>query len=511
MSVLVIDSPWDTAFNDFEFNPKQFPNAQEMIDYIHGMGNKLVLWITPFTNVRSWVEVEGQKDRASNFDYADRNGYFAKDSEGNTMIVTWWKGDGGMIDFTNEDAKEWWQDQHKKLIEMGVDGFKTDDGEYVPYAAHFSNGKSGREMHNLYSLLYNEAIYEALNSSIDEHILFARSGFAGSQKYPAVWAGDQEGSFNYRDGLPAVIIAGQNMGMSGFSIWSHDIGGYRTPPDKNCFIRWAQFGCFSPIMQIHGQNREPWKFDDETVEIYRKYAKMHNSLFPYSYTYAKIANETGLPIMRPLVLLYPEDQNTYNQDFEYFFGNEFLVAPIYQNTTQRAVYLPDGEWIDYWNGTAYQGKQEVRYHAPLDKMPLFVKSGAIIPMISEKVDTLVPKSMVKDPTVVSFDDMKSLLILDVYPKGKSEFVMYDDTSFKCKEKSSGLDFKISRAPCERTYLLKVRLSDKPNTVKTGWRTLPEVDSVERFLATNEGWVWDELSSGVLIKITLKESGKLKLK
>jgi len=427
------------------------------------------------------------------------------------MIVTWWKGDGGMIDFTNEDAKEWWQDQHKKLIEMGVDGFKTDDGEYVPYDAHFSNGKSGREMHNLYSLLYNEAIYEALNSSIDEHILFARSGFAGSQKYPAVWAGDQEGSFNYRDGLPAVIIAGQNMGMSGFSIWSHDIGGYRTPPDKNCFIRWAQFGCFSPIIQIHGQNREPWKFDDETVEIYRKYAKMHNSLFPYSYTYAKIANETGLPIMRPLVLLYPEDQNTYNQDFEYFFGNEFLVAPIYQNTTQRAVYLPDGEWIDYWNGTAYQGKQEVRYHAPLDKMPLFVKSGAIIPMISEKVDTLVPKSMVKDPTVVSFDGMKSLLILDVYPKGKSEFVMYDDTSFKCKEKSSGLDFKISRAPCERTYLLKVRLSDKPNTVKTGWRTLPEVDSVERFLATNEGWIWDESSGRVLIKITLKESGKLKLK
>ena len=351
-----------------------------------------------------------------------------------------------------------------KLINIGVDGFKTDDGEYIPYNAVFSNGLTGKDMHNLYPLLYNKATYEILKKINGEAILFARSGWAGSQKYPAVWAGDQESSFNYRDGLPAVIIAGLSAALSGFTFWSHDIGGYRTPPDKEVFIRWAQFGCFTPIMQIHGQNREPWKFDGETVEIYRKYAKLHTSLFPYIYTYAKQASMGDLPIMRPLILEFPNDEKVYNCDYEYLFGDYFLVAPMYQSGIQRQVYLPEGLWYDYWDNKEYKGPTYIVYNAQLDKIPLFVKAGAIIPTLNESTDSLVKRSYDIDPSVVTLSDVFNELFLTIYPKKNEVFQMYDGTKFSVNKMENMIKFVISNVNSQMKYHIKIYSKAKPRKI-----------------------------------------------
>ena len=471
MSVLVLDSPWETAYNDFNFNETQFSNYKNTIKYIHQMGNKLILWITPFTNTISNIEVEGQKSKAENFEYADKNGYFVKDKDGNTMLIDWWKGTGGAIDFTNERATNWWKENIAKLVNMGADGFKTDDGEYIPYNAVFSNGLTGKDMHNLYSLLYNKATYEILNEIKGEAIVFARSGWAGSQKYPAVWAGDQEGSFNYRDGLPATIIAGLSAAMSGFSFWSHDIGGYRTPVEKEVFIRWAQFGCFTPIMQIHGQDREPWKFDNETIEIYRKYAKLHTSLFPYIYTYAKIASDGGPPIMRPLVLIYPNDEKVYNEDYEYLFGDYFLVAPIYQRGTERQIYLPEGTWYDHWDNKRYEGPTYITYNAPLDKIPLFVKRGAIIPQIDEKIDSLIEKNADVDNSVVTLSDISDKIFLRVYPDKDEKFTLYDGTIFNVDKQEKIMRLSIASITDKKIYIIKIYSENRPKKVFINNKTL----------------------------------------
>jgi alpha-D-xyloside xylohydrolase len=471
MSVLVLDSPWETSYNDFNFNEVQFPNYQNMINYLHQKGNKLILWITPFTNSISNVEVNGQKERADNFDYADKSGYFVKDEVGNTMLIDWWKGTGGAVDFTNNEAINWWQENIAKLINIGVDGFKTDDGEYIPYNAVFSNGLTGKDMHNIYSLLYNKATYEILKKVKNEAIVFARSGWAGSQKYPAIWSGDQEGSFNYRDGLPATIIAGLSAAMSGFSFWSHDIGGYRTPVEKEVFIRWAEFGCFTPIMQIHGQNREPWKFDDETVSIYRKFAKLHTTLFPYIYSFAKISSEEGTPIMRPLVLAYPNDEKVYNEDFEYLFGDSLLVAPMYQRGTERQVYLPEGIWYDFWNNEEYHGPKYTVYEAPLNIIPLFVKKGAIIPQLDEKIDSLIEKNSDVDASIATLSDVSNELFLTVYPNKNEQFKLYDGTIFTVYNNENNLKLNINKVKGSKIYNFKIFSSHKPRKVKVNNKLL----------------------------------------
>lgn len=398
--VILIDSPWSNEYIDYEFNHQQFPNPKKMIGDLHRMGYRVVLWMVPFVC-----------PAAKNYHEADKNGYFVKDPSGKTYQIEWWKpsgtddlgltadGKGGMIDFTNPAAVSWWQNQIAKVVDLGVDGFKMDDCDpyILPDDAVLFDGRRGAEIKN-YALYYVKAVHDLMQEKRNgDFTLIPRSGAAGAQKYiPAFWAADQSPNFDPKTGLPSVILGGQSIGLVGYPFWGSDVGGYQWAPTKEVFARWLQFGAFSPVMEIGGKSyHEPWMFDDELETIFRRYTQLHTHLFPYIKHYADEALKTGVPIMRPLFLEFPDDANAYREEFEYMFGGELLVAPVYQPGLARSVYLPKGKWMDFWSQEMITGPKTIRaYSAPLDRVPLFARvsekarTRLFVPLFREQVEGL---------------------------------------------------------------------------------------------------------------------------
>ncbi len=376
-TVILIDSPWSTEYITYEFNPRQFPDPKRLIDDLHGMGYRVLIWIVPFVN-----------PAADNFKAAERKGYFVKNDKGETYMIKWWApsgtkelglesgGRGGMIDFTNPKAVKWWQKQIKKVVDLGIDGFKMDDCEQLPDDAVLFDGRKGNELKN-YPLLYNKAVHDLMQKEKHgDFVLIPRAGWPGSQKYvPAFWAGDQNSDWDFKKGLPSVIRGAQSMGLIGYPFWGSDIGGYRWSPSKELFIRWTQFGAFCPIMSVGGKSyHEPWMFDTETIRIFRRFAQLHSDLFPYIWRYAQKAVSEGIPLMRPLFWDFPEDPQAWEKEFEYLFGGELLVAPIYQPGNERSVYLPKGQWMDFWSSEIYDGPNNIQnYEVSLSQIPLFIR------------------------------------------------------------------------------------------------------------------------------------------
>ena len=375
-SVIFIDSPWSNEYIDYEFNPKQFPDPKRMISDLHEMGYKVLLWIVPFIT-----------PYADNYPEAERNDYFVKTPEGDVYQVRWWRPTGtfemglhsdrtgGMIDFTNPDAVKWWQGQVKKVVDLGLDGFKMDDGEHLPNDAKMHNGKIGRQVKN-YPLLYYKAVYDLMEQERPgDYVIKARAGWPGSQRYvPVHWGADQNADWDMDRGLPSVIRGGQSMAICGFPYWGSDVGGYRWGPHKELFIRWTQFGAFCPIMEVGGKSyHEPWMFDSETVSIFRRYAQLHAHMFPYLWHYANVAVQEGDPMIRPLFWHFPEDSNAWEEEFEYMLGEELLVAPLYRPGNIRSVYIPQGEWMDFWSGEILSGPLYIdSYLTQLSQIPLFL-------------------------------------------------------------------------------------------------------------------------------------------
>jgi alpha-D-xyloside xylohydrolase len=424
-SVILIDSPWATTYNDYKFNLKQFDDAPGMVKYIHSQGYKLVLWHTSWMNSKSnppgEAGFEGKiAPLAENYQFAADQNLFVKNANGSPWVGRWWKGEGSLIDFTYPKAKQWWQDQVRQAIAAGADGFKDDDAEgaFFGDAVKFADGTDPRVMRNRYGVLYNNAVEELIQKDLKGNgVLFARSVTVGANGIGFLWGGDNEASFSPLNGLPSVVTAGLGAGLSGMPLWAADLGGYLGLPDTpnvRLLERWTEYAAFSPVMEVmSSKNISPWNFDSngpagshEALDIYRKYAVLHMSLFPYRYAAAQEAAKTGIPILRALVLNYQNDARARTTKDEYLFGSDFLVAPVIDEATQRAVYLPAGEWVNYWTGKPDEGGKVVVADAPVDSIPVWVRAGAVIPKIPEDVMTLVPAKESGNTTVKTLDDRR---------------------------------------------------------------------------------------------------------
>ena len=413
-----------------------------MFKRINKLGFNLCLWLTPFINNDDIIDMKGIQKVSSNFSEAARKGFLIKRENGEVAISEWWKGKGGLVDLTNPEAIGWWENQMKNMLNYNVKAFKCDDGEgnFVP-DAQFYNGSSAYEMKNHYSVLYDSVMQDFVNKYLNgDGVLITRSGYTGFQKYPFAWGGDNDADFGYANGLPSVIIAAQTSAMSGISLWGSDIAGYVGKPTKELFIRWTQFSTFTPFMQVHMQsNLGPWDFGDETLNIFRKFAVIRMQLFPYLYNLAYETAATGIPVIRPMALAYQNDIEAKKNEYQFMFGPDFLIAPVYKPGNHRAVYLPEGNWIDFWSGNMIEGKKYIEADVPLDKIPMYVQAGSIIPMLPDDIQTLVSRNPQMDNNIKSIDDRR---ILEVWPGSTGSMKTWEGISAILSQsgKTHHLDF-----------------------------------------------------------------------
>ena len=493
--VIHLDPLWMKLGNycDFIWDLKAFPNPREMISNLAEKGFKLCLWEHPYVSVRSEMYKEGRE-----------RGYFITKPDGSVYVIDVWAGQFppvAIVDFTNPNAKKWYQEKHKDLIEMGVRTFKTDFGENVPEDACFHDGSQGLQIHNVYPVLYQGAVIEAIERfSKRRGLIWGRSAYAGSQRHPTHWSGDPASNFPT---MACVLRGGLSYGLSGVPFWSHDIGGFGVinfpKPTPEIYIRWTQFGLFSSHSRCHGATRrDPWEFGDEAVRIFRIYAKLRYRLIPYIYSYAHIASKTGLPIMRAMVLEYQEDPNTFDLDLQYLFGRELLVAPVFNENRRRSIYLPKGKWIDYWNKKEYEGSCYVEYEAQLDILPIFVKEDSIIPMGPE----------------MSYVNQRPLdpMTLDIYIYKKAEFTVYDDdeiTSFKATKTDGEISLVIGKST--RSYIIIFNNMQRPRRVEINGIRLEHCKTQARFNKARTGWLYRRPRQVIVKVVTGGETATLRIK
>ena len=393
LDALVLDSPWATQYNSWDFNRAQFPDPQRMLDRVKAAGVRTVAWVTPWVNVES---ADGQRpadpesDRlarlpAANYEEGARLGHFVLGADGDPLVAAWWMGTGSLVDFTSPAAEAWWREQALGILLMGVEGIKADDGEgyYLPDDARVADGRTGAEAAWALGGLYRRSMQRALDEAHpDGGVVFGRGGWTGQQATGILWGGDQASDFW---SLRALVTATLTAALSGFSNWSHDIGGYlgeklieRCP--KELLVRWVQFGCFSPLMHAHARfEQEPWAYDEETLDLYREYLVLHERLVPYVRAAAATAARCGLPVVRPLPLCDPGDERGWTLADAYGFGPALWVAPVLERgAREREVVLPRGTWIDFWTGERTAGGGEVLAPAPLGRIPVWVRSGSLV-------------------------------------------------------------------------------------------------------------------------------------
>jgi alpha-glucosidase (family GH31 glycosyl hydrolase) len=453
---------WNEGVGHLNVQPRLFRSAAELVAGIKQAGLRVVTHEYPVVHTDSALHTEAE-ERGFLLDAAYPN---LPEAE---RIPTSYHEGQRYFDFNNPIAASWWWDRHQTLCAAGVDGWWLDGGDGPP------SRESNDGRHNRYDLARQAgfAAGEARDRPERRPFLFCRSGGPGMQRWGAAcWSGDVNASFA---SLEAQLALGLSMGLSGVPLWGSDTGGYypTEPPDPELFVRWFQLSAFTPIFRAHGRHwREhlPWSHGPEVEAICRRYLELRYRLLPYTYTLCHEAHRQGLPLMRPLVLAYPDDPAVKDLANPYLWGPNLLVAPVTRaGATCWPVYLPRGVWHDFWTGAAFEGGRAVEVEAPLDRLPLFVRAGAILPLAD---------------VAASHRPARALELL-IYPQGSSQLTLYDDdgesmaysagafveTTITCVAEPSDVVVHIHPPagelpvlPPDRTYSLRVRAEAPPTSV-----------------------------------------------
>ncbi len=386
----------------WEWDPEVYPDLPGLSAGLHDAGFRLLGYFNPFVRpgFREWDE-------------ATANGYLLHKPDGSDYVFNVISKPGSVVDLTNPAARDWVKGYLATGEALGLDGWMADFGEWVPFDAVGFDGRTGAELSSDYPRLWQTLHREFWDEARPDgdHLYFVRSGYTGSQATSqAVWAGDQNTDWSRADGLPTVISIGTSLGISGVPFYGHDIAGFSfipvisTPSTKELYFRWTEVGAFSPIMRTHeGINRaQNWNYDKdaETMAHFRFYADVHMRLVPYLQALELDATTRGWPLMRHLVLGFPDDAEVWGRHDDFLLGDALLVAPVVDESERRDVYLPAGRFYDFWDGTAHDGPAHLDVVAPLTAIPVFARAGALVPLLPPGVDTLLPTT---DPDVVAAD------------------------------------------------------------------------------------------------------------
>ena len=376
-------------YADFTFPSEgKWPDPRRMVDWLHDHDIRVLLWQVPAFKVSDGQHAQHEADRVT----FEQQGYGVREADGSLYKVRpFWFRDGYLWDVTNPAARSWWLQKRAYLLEdLAIDGFKTDGGEHLWGSnTRFADDRKGDELWNVYPQLYTEAYYQFATAKRNgDALTFSRAGFVGSQRSPAHWAGDENSTW---EAFRHSILAGLSAGISGIPFWGWDISGFSGElPPAELYLRSAAMAAFCPVMQYHSEynqhrepchDRTPWNIqartgDEQVIPRFRFFVNVRHNLMPYIWQEAQYAAQTGRPMMRALALWYPEAS-----PYQYFFGRDLLVCPVVEaGVSTWPVYLPDGDWFDLWTHQRFTGNQHVHVAVPFDRIPVFVRAGAVIPV-----------------------------------------------------------------------------------------------------------------------------------
>jgi len=370
--VFHFDCFWMKEFEwcNFEWDDRVFPDPVGMLSRIKEKGLKTCVWINPYIGQKSPLFKEGKE-----------KGYLLKRPDGSVWQWDKWQAGLAVVDFTNPEACDWYNGYLERLMDMGIDSFKTDFGERIPTDVVYHDGSCPQKMHNYYAYLYNKVVFGLLEEKRgkNEAVLFARAAAAGAQKFPVHWGGDCWANY---PSMAESLRGGLSFALSGFSYWSHDISGFEQGASPDIFKRWTQFGLLSSHSRYHGNSeyKVPWNYGDEAVVVSRKFAKLKNSLMPYLWRNAVESHQTGVPMMRPMVLEFIEDETCHYLDRQYMFGDALLVAPILNDQSKAKYYAPAGIWTNFLTNEKIVGEKWHHEIHSYETLPLLVKENTIIPV-----------------------------------------------------------------------------------------------------------------------------------
>jgi alpha-D-xyloside xylohydrolase len=380
LSVFHFDCFWmkECQWVNFEWDREQFPDPEGMLARLHGRGLRICVWINPYVAQKSPL-----------FDEGMAGGYLVKKPSGEVWQWDRWQPGMALVDFTNPAALRWYRSKLRRLLDMGVDCFKTDFGERIPTDVAWYNGADPQKMHNYYTFLYNQAVFTLLEETRGrgDAVVFARSAVAGGQCFPVHWGGDCAATY---ESMAETLRGGLSLGLCGFGFWSHDISGFEQTATPDLFKRWTAFGLLSSHSRLHGNQsyRVPWNFDEEAGEVLRFFTELKCSLMPYLYGAALQAHREGIPLLRAMVLEFPGDPACTCLDRQYMLGDSLLAAPVFSANGDVSYYLPEGRWTRFIGdpateeigGDVVEGCRWHRERHGYLSLPLFVRSNSVIPL-----------------------------------------------------------------------------------------------------------------------------------